>query len=113
MTTSMFVLAMALVAIAFESHNGLFVALALGVRVGPMPKNVSEHGANHRRPASPSTRRAIDRRDRHAHPDGYQGGRGLRGRRQKATVSAPRPSSLLYRPGSLFNRAPSGITIWP
>src|SRR5215467_2392276 len=31
--------------IVLETHNGLFVALALGVRVGPMPKNVSKHGA--------------------------------------------------------------------
>jgi hypothetical protein len=47
--------------IVLETHNGLFVALALGVRVGSMPKNVSKHGANYRRRANPSTRRAIDR----------------------------------------------------
>jgi hypothetical protein len=44
--------------IVLETHDGLFAALALGVRVGPMPKNVSKHGANHRRRASPSMRRA-------------------------------------------------------
>src|SRR5215831_5128436 len=46
--------------IALEMQNGLFVALALGVGVGPMPKNVSKHGANHSRCESPSTRRAIN-----------------------------------------------------
>jgi hypothetical protein len=47
--------------IVLKADNGLFVALALSVWVGPMPKNVSKHGANHRRCARPSTRRAIDR----------------------------------------------------
>src|SRR6516164_4139252 len=30
--------------IVSETHNGLFVALAFGVRIGSMPKNVSKHG---------------------------------------------------------------------
>src|SRR5262249_19664584 len=47
--------------IVLETHNGLFVALALDARIGPMPKNVSKHGANHRHRESPSTRWAIDR----------------------------------------------------
>src|SRR5262245_4972782 len=45
-------------------HRGYAVVgrlnVARYVRVGPMPKNVSKHGANHRRRESPSTRRAID-----------------------------------------------------
>src|SRR5262249_2331587 len=47
--------------IVLETHNGLLVALALDARIGPMPKNVSKHGANHRHRESPSTRWAIDR----------------------------------------------------
>src|SRR5262249_48368581 len=41
------------------THNGLFVALAFGVRVGPMPENVSKHGVNHSPRESPSTRRGF------------------------------------------------------
>ena len=102
--------------IVLETHNGLFVALALGVRVGPMPKNVSKHGANHRRCASPSTRRAIDRcRDGSKTPRPFS----ATGRQEGSFGPALRSllgsgaSSLLHPPGGPFNRAPSGITIWP